>query len=126
MVHCPNFDTRKNSEILGSIQASCNRAFVFGTLIDFCRRQLHWGSEKRKLHRGSGLRNFYTLICVKEVTTSLLVIIHRVVQFNLVLDIDSSFTPVAFSQMNELPEREIHKLKESETTHPQEQTECPS
>lgn len=117
MVHCPNFDTWKNSEILDSIQASCNRAFVFGTLIDFCRRQLHWGS---------GMRNFYTLICVKEVSTSLLVIIHRVVQFNLVLDIDSSFTPVAFSQMNELPEREIHKLKESETTHPQEQTECPS
>lgn len=125
-MHCPNFDTWKNSEILDSIQASCNRAFVFGTLIDFCRRQLHWRSLKHKLHWESGLRNFYTLICVKEVSTSLLVIIHRVVQFNLVLDIDSSFTPVAFSQMNELPEREIHKLKESETTHSQEQTECPS
>ena len=80
VVHCPNFDTRKNSEIFGSIQASCNRAFVFGTLVDFCRRQLHWrsekrklhwGSEKRKLHWGSGLRNFYTLICVRAVTTSL-------------------------------------------------------
>ena len=71
MVHCPNFDTRKYSEIFGSIQASCNRVFVFGTLIDFCRRQLHWGSEKRKLHWGSGLRNFYTLICVRAVTTSL-------------------------------------------------------